>query len=391
MESVANVLPEQSHKDTQGFDGSGRENPESAAKLLRYALLKVAHVLFDPNQPRKSFDSEQYEETKASIKEIGLQVPITVNPGPVRDGVQYYYVKYGESRLRIHVELGLEEIQCIIDTYQYNGVFDIQRVITQAAENINRANHTHGEIAAVYGLYLKERQNGEGKVNLSDIQAEFAKIFGKSITWVQNYAALSGLLPDFLARVDCKGPSQIPFWAAVALGRNKRERQASILSTAETFAGTRRDLLQQYIVHAANTLKRAHGERIQGKTGVKRKSLTDIPLKALEVITNFGAGMPKVERSELIEKTMRSLSVLELREMLKNISTVLQQLEHLRALAQEKLEDPPLTKATNEGNSQEGDGGTLHQNIFWPEISPIKSHEPQNVDVGVRRIKGGRY
>lgn len=372
------------------------------AGAAQSARLKVAHILPDPNQPRKTFDQEKYDETKASIKAIGLQVPITVNPGPVRDGVQYYYVKFGENRWRIHVDLEQEYIECVINPEFYDGRVNVLRVITQAAENINRIEHTHSEMAAVYALYYEEEVRNFPSKKDGKIQEGFATIFGKSLVWAGNYAAMSNLRPEFLARVDGKGPTQIPFMAAVALGKNPKERQTGVLHSAEVLAGARRDMLYRYVLEGTHKIKKAHGERIGGRTIGVKQALMRIPNNMQNALDYFGAGMQPLDRQSYLRETLEQMSQEELRGTLTSFDKVQEGIETLKGAIQARLDPPstsvfgPILTASAKGGgkeAQEEEEVPTGPRKPWPGFpsSQVQPPSPGGDGTGVRRVKGDRY
>ncbi len=380
------------------------------AGMVGSVRLKVAHILPDKNQPRKTFDPEKYEETKASIKAMGLQVPITVNLGPVIDGIQYYYIKYGENRWRIHVDLDLEEIDCVIDQRFYDGKLNVLRVLTQAAENINRIEHTPSEIASVYRLYFEETKKEAPWKKIGKIQEEFARIFGKSSQWVQNYASMANLRQEFLDRVDAKGPGQIPFMAAVALGRNPKERQTSILHGAEILAGSRRDMLYTYVLHGTHQAKRASGERVGARVLGTKQTLVRIPERLQDALDHFGAGMSPLDRQSYLRETMGQLTVEELKKMVSDLEGVTSAIESLKNSVEGRLEELSHTRPANifyplpqaetmeTGGNSEEDGQQTNDEQSpeasvrspWPDFSLREEDQPSGT--GVRRVVNkGKY
>lgn len=371
------------------------------AGRMRSARLHVAHIMPDPNQPRKTFDQDKYDETKASIKAIGLQVPITVNPGPHRDGIQYYYIKYGENRWRIHVDLKLEEIECVVEPDSYDGKVIVRRILTQAAENINRIDHTHSEIAAVYALYFEETKREIPWKKVGEIQEEFALIFGKSTMWVQNYAAMSNLRPELLARVDQKGPTQIPFMAAVALGRNPKERQTGILHGAEILAGSRRDMLYRYVLEGTHKAKKANGERVGHRVAATKHSLMNIPANLQKNLDYFGAGMQPLDRQSYLRETLESMSAEELSSTDMRLNSVLENIDSLRRAVQGRLLSlgqqviaPIVVIDRNDHKEEAGDSQSRTPLAsIWPGLAApaVKTTEQGSSGYTTRQIKGTRY
>ncbi len=93
--------------------------------------LPLAQVHPDPNNPRKEFDPGQLQELAASIREIGLEQPITVRP----DGDRYILIA-GERRYLAHLLLEAATIQAIIRS----DVTAEDAGLRQVVENLQRAD-----------------------------------------------------------------------------------------------------------------------------------------------------------------------------------------------------------------------------------------------------------
>jgi ParB family chromosome partitioning protein len=92
--------------------------------------LPLTQVHPDPNNPRKEFDPGELQELADSIREIGLEQPITVRP----DGDRYILIA-GERRYRAHLLLEAETIQAII-----RDVSAEEAGLRQVVENLQRAD-----------------------------------------------------------------------------------------------------------------------------------------------------------------------------------------------------------------------------------------------------------
>lgn len=92
--------------------------------------LPLAQVHPDPNNPRKEFDPGELRELADSIREIGLEQPITVRP----DGDRYILIA-GERRYRAHQLLEAETIQAIV-----RDVSAEEAGLRQVVENLQRAD-----------------------------------------------------------------------------------------------------------------------------------------------------------------------------------------------------------------------------------------------------------
>jgi len=72
--------------------------------------IKLSDIIPDPNQPRKTFDTEKLGELQSSFSNLGLIQPITVRS---TDNGNYMIV-VGERRYRASKEAGLSEVECVI-------------------------------------------------------------------------------------------------------------------------------------------------------------------------------------------------------------------------------------------------------------------------------------
>jgi len=71
--------------------------------------IKTNMIVPDENQPRKYFDEEAINMLTTSIKENGIEIPITVYPEN-----DYFVIIDGERRFRASINAGIESIPCII-------------------------------------------------------------------------------------------------------------------------------------------------------------------------------------------------------------------------------------------------------------------------------------
>jgi ParB family transcriptional regulator, chromosome partitioning protein len=92
--------------------------------------LPLAQVHPDPNNPRKEFDPGELQELADSIREIGLEQPVTVRP----DGDRFILIA-GERRYRAHQLLGAATIQAII-----RDISAEEAGLRQVVENLQRAD-----------------------------------------------------------------------------------------------------------------------------------------------------------------------------------------------------------------------------------------------------------
>lgn len=76
---------------------------------MQIQQIKISEIRRDEDQPRKHFDEETLERLTVSIRDNGIEQPVTVR----KNGSGYVLVD-GERRWRASQKAGLEELPCII-------------------------------------------------------------------------------------------------------------------------------------------------------------------------------------------------------------------------------------------------------------------------------------
>lgn len=128
---------------------------------------------------RTESDNEKMDELVQSIKEQGLIVPIKVRPIP-----NGFEVVYGHRRLHACKELGLAEIECIVE-----GVDDNDQLIQALIENVIREDMNDAD----KGEALKSIKSLTGKT-WTDIGA----MFGHSDGWAYRLAGITEVESRFI-------------------------------------------------------------------------------------------------------------------------------------------------------------------------------------------------
>ncbi|MFZ3009672.1 MAG: ParB/RepB/Spo0J family partition protein [Candidatus Microsaccharimonas sp.] len=129
--------------------------------------LPISKIHTNPDQPRRSFDSDALQELSDSIKEYGVLQPIIVTPD-----MNGYQIVAGERRYRAATAAGLDTIPAII-----RDLSDQHKLELSLIENIQRRDLNAIETATAY-LKLRDQ------FNLS--QEEIAKRVNKSPSAVTN-------------------------------------------------------------------------------------------------------------------------------------------------------------------------------------------------------------
>jgi ParB/RepB/Spo0J family partition protein len=155
--------------------GKPAERPEGAERQL--ALLRLAEVDPDPNQPRRFFGQKGLEELKASIESRGQLTPAFVRPHPEAEG--RYMLIAGERRYRVLKDLGHETILAIVLPVSEQEAREIALI-----DNLQRADLSAFEEAAGYQRLIEEFQF---------TQEEVAQKVGKDQTVISNTLTINKL------------------------------------------------------------------------------------------------------------------------------------------------------------------------------------------------------
>jgi len=120
-----------------------------------YEQISLGAIAPSTTNPRKSFDADQLAELKASIGELGIQVPLLVRRRPKvkpTDKIQYELVA-GERRLRAAEALQLATVPCIVKE-----LTDDEAKETQVVENLQRADVHPVEEADAYAAMMEDAE-----------------------------------------------------------------------------------------------------------------------------------------------------------------------------------------------------------------------------------------
>jgi ParB/RepB/Spo0J family partition protein len=287
--------------------------------------IPTKHILPDPYQPRETFNEQEMQELMASIKQSGLHQPITINKAYIKDRIQYYYIKYGERRWTAHCRLEIPTVKSyVIDGENYSGDHDIDRKINQAAENINRAGHTHREIVVLFREYAFERRRADKKVAVAVVQMDFARKFGKSLPWVQNYSALINLDDTLMKLVDSTDDDALPFTAAVVLARGPKESQLSTLQEAKELYPNDKQKAYDYIIKRTREIRSGKGEKIRGRDPGASVRLLETTLQhATRGFERLIGDRKKSDYQEWLTKLLMGKTTIEVDSLLRDFDALL--------------------------------------------------------------------
>jgi len=126
---------------------ASRETSRRPRQLVRDVLVEAIEP--SPDQPRKRFDEQRLQELADSIRDYGLQQPVTLKRLPDADK---YRLIAGERRLRATKMAGLEVIPAVIKPDDHTRE---QEMFEQMAENDQRENLSVVERARQYQLIIE--------------------------------------------------------------------------------------------------------------------------------------------------------------------------------------------------------------------------------------------
>ncbi len=309
------------------------------------ADIPIDQLLFDPNQPRKYFDQEALNELAESIRSQGLQQLPLVNFAFERDGKPFYYIKAGERRYRAHLILKRDTIQCHIEADVYDGTFDINRKLAQAAENSSREPHTHGEIITVMQEVIEDELRKRGDRTHGAVEVAMGRVaqaFGKSRGWAANYYTLTHLHPDLQAEMDASERSErLNFSVAMALARIPIERQVELLKQANGLKEKGgHSLMYRFILRQAQAIRVSseggnssqRGRRPSDDKAVFMGSV----LSMHRVATAFVAERRSSEHNAYMASVVSSMRVIEIDSLLHMLRESMLTLEGIQKVAQER-------------------------------------------------------
>lgn len=148
---------------------------EQDERLSELRMLKVANIVPNPHQPRRTFDQGSLEDMADSVREHGVMQPIVVT----KKGDKYELVA-GERRWRASKIAGVIEIPALVRSYD-----DQKKLELALIENLQREDLNPLEIATAY-LKLQQQFN----LRLEDIAKRAGK---KGVSTVSNTLRLLSL------------------------------------------------------------------------------------------------------------------------------------------------------------------------------------------------------
>lgn len=188
---------------------------------------------FEDN-PFQSFDENEYNELRDSIKEFGIITPLIVNQSA--DG--YYEIISGHRRWQVALELGLKEVPVFIKAFTKE-----EATIKFVDCNLSREKILPSEKAKAYKMKhdAMKKQGARSDLTSSQLVTKFrsdemlAETMPDSRMQIQRYIRLNSLIKPLLDLVD---EGKISFTPAVELSYLTEDEQQDLLQTIESEEAT---------------------------------------------------------------------------------------------------------------------------------------------------------
>ena len=202
-----------------------RDDPEAVSYAVRQ--IPIDRIRAFAFQPRKWFDPDEITARAESMKALGQQDPVTVEP-VTGDPRHDYELINGESRLRSAREAGLTTLWAAVRSRPFGS--RVEKHLASLVANFNRSDHTPMEISDA--LHVQTTEGGM-------TQAEVARALGRSPLWVSDYLSLQELHEDIkpLLHPTTHRSRRITPGVAFVLARIERERQPQVLEAARRADG----------------------------------------------------------------------------------------------------------------------------------------------------------
>ncbi len=192
-------------------DGTGGGRPAEA-------VISVARIAPNPDQPRRRFSPDALEELAASIRAKGVIQPLVLRPDPADNN--RYQIVAGERRWRAAQMAQLHEVPAIVRDFDDTEVLEVAII-----ENIQRADLNPIEEALGYRQLIDRHGH---------TQDQLAQALGKSRSHLANTMRLLGL-PEEVQRFVAEGTLSAGHARAVltapdpvALAREARDKGLSV-------------------------------------------------------------------------------------------------------------------------------------------------------------------
>jgi ParB family chromosome partitioning protein len=160
----------------------------AAAQILQVEQIPVDQIRPSATNPRKHYDQAALEELAASIKSVGVQVPLSLRPAKaVFEDISAYEIVGGERRWRAAQIAGLTAVPAIA-----REMSDAECREAQLIDNLQRADLSPMEEAEGYELLIREA----GAEGFAITDEQLAAKVGKALGHVRGRRKLLELIPE---------------------------------------------------------------------------------------------------------------------------------------------------------------------------------------------------
>jgi ParB/RepB/Spo0J family partition protein len=244
----------------------------------------------------------------ASIRERGLQVPLTVRPDPNKKGK--FEITDGRRRYAAIQEVKLEEVPVNIRQTTSEEAF-----LDSILINLQREDNTDYELALAFGQCVESGMNGK----------EIARACGKTEGFVSHRLAVLKLPDKWQAKVKTGALSVTHARMAATLFTSEDKKDAAFAEKLlEKFVAGKlnstqgQERLDKYLEKKAAAAK-AKGEKVKGKAKKGAKGTT----KGKSAAAAKGAGksepeVPKTAYTPEVQKAMKMITVKDSTEWLQH-------------------------------------------------------------------------
>ena len=173
--------PEKSRRLGRGLDAlfNSKSTIEETPSPSALRDIPLAQIRSNPFQPRKTFQKNELDELRESLKASGLLQPVTVRSSPTEGGFELIA---GERRFRAAADLGWETIPAVVKE------MNDQEILTLAlVENLQRADLNPIEEAQGYDQLIRD---------FGHTQQSVATLVGKDRSTVANVLRILQLPPS---------------------------------------------------------------------------------------------------------------------------------------------------------------------------------------------------
>jgi len=252
--------------------------------------IPLVQISPNPDQPRKTFATEELEELSKSIKEQGVLVPIILRT--VQNKPYLYEIVAGERRYRAAQMAGLSEIPALVKTLTNQNAMEIALI-----ENVQRENLNPIEEAAGY-----ENLMNKCGYSMDDV----SRLIGKSESYIRNLMRINSL-PESVKEMVKSGELSASHARTIAVSDNPEALARDIINNKLSVADAQTKVKQsnrskQSRSFTKTTLDAEYVAKTESRISKSLKTPVKLREKrggAGEIIIKFAN---RVQMEELIKK-----------------------------------------------------------------------------------------